>query len=67
VSDPLAGGLGAALELAGGSEHRLDAIAYRVRVEVVAEIVDKRTGEVVVTGGEAEVKQLYRTLKRRAA
>jgi len=54
-------------ELVAETEHRTDAIEYRVRVEVVAEIVDRRTGQVVVTGTEAEVKDLYRTLKRRAA
>lgn len=41
-------------------------IEYRVRVEVVAEILDKETGHVIVAGTESEVKSLYRTLKRRS-
>lgn len=48
------------------SVHDLREIAYRVRVEVVAEIVDRRTGELIASGSEDEMKRLYRSLKKGA-
>lgn len=48
------------------SEHHMDTLVYRVRIEVVAEILDAATDEVVASGSEEEVKKLYRTLKRRS-
>lgn len=46
------------------TEHDFRDLSYRVRVEVVAEIVDSRTGEVVLAGEEDETKRLYRALKK---
>lgn len=46
------------------SEHDIRDLAYRRRVVIVAEIVDRETGEVVATGEERDMKQLYRSLKK---
>lgn len=46
------------------SEHDIRDLAYRRHVVIVAEIVDRETGEVVATGEEQDMKQLYRSLKK---
>ena len=48
------------------STHDLRQLAYRVRVEVVAEIVDRKTGELIAAGAEEDMKPLYRELKKGA-
>jgi hypothetical protein len=47
------------------SDHDPRDLVYQVRVEVVGVLLDRTTGEVVAIGPEAEMKKLYRTLKRR--
>lgn len=41
-------------------------LEYRVRVRVIAEIVDNETGDVVASGDENSIKRLYRFLKKRS-
>lgn len=46
------------------TDHDIRRLAYRVRVELVAEVVDTETGEVIASGDEAPMKELYRSLKK---
>lgn len=46
-------------------EHDSRELVYRVRIEVVAQVVDRSTGAVVASGDEESMKELYRFLKRR--
>ena len=47
------------------TEHDYRDLVYRVRVVLIAEIIDSATREVVLSGPEEEVKRAYRTLKKR--
>lgn len=47
------------------AEHDLRDLGYRVRVQVVGEVFDRTTGEVVATGDEDEMRRVYRMLKGR--
>lgn len=49
------------------AEYDLRDLHYRTRVEVMGEIVDGETGEVVAQGREKDMRALYRVLRRRAA
>jgi len=43
----------------------MDDVAYRVRVLIVAQVIDRTTGEVIASGDEDDMKELYRFLKKR--
>jgi hypothetical protein len=47
------------------TDHDFRDLGYRVRIITVAEIVDKASGEVIVSGDEEDIKNLYRILRRR--
>lgn len=47
--------------------HDFRDVVFRRRVEVVGELVDRVSGEVIASGDEDSMKVLYRTLKRREA
>lgn len=48
-------------------EHDMRDLVYRVRIKVVAEIVDRNDETVIASGDEELMKKLYRELKRRAS